>query len=109
MKNSGIDNLKLRTSWGKLGNNSIGNYEYIPTYASGFEYSFGNKLASGIVQSLSNSALTWETTTSTDIGLELAVLDGRLTFETDWYNKVTDGILYKAPVYATIGNKSAPY
>ena len=109
MKNSGIDNLKLRASWGKLGNNSIGNYEYIPTYASGFEYSFGNKLASGIVQSLSNSALTWETTTSTDIGLELAVLDGRLTFETDWYNKVTDGILYKAPVYATIGNKSAPY
>ena len=68
MKNSGIDNLKLRASWGKLGNNSIGNYEYIPTYASGFEYSFGNKLASGIVQSLSNSALTWETTTSTDIG-----------------------------------------
>lgn len=109
MKNSGIDNLKLRASWGKLGNNSIGNYEYIPTYASGFEYSFGNKLASGIVQSLSNSALTWETTTSTDVGLELAVLDGRLTFETDWYNKVTDGILYKAPVYATIGNKSAPY
>lgn len=109
MQNSGIDNLKLRASWGKLGNNSIGNYDYIATYASGFEYSFGNKMSSGIVQSLSNSALTWETTTSTDIGLELGVLDGRLTFETDWYNKVTDGILYKSPVYATIGNKSAPY
>ena len=42
MQNSGIDNLKLRASWGKLGNNSIGNYDYIATYASGFEYSFGS-------------------------------------------------------------------
>ncbi len=109
MKNSGIDNLKLRVSWGKLGNNSIGNYEYQSTYATGYAYSFGNSLASGIVSTLSNDALTWETTTSTDLGLELAVFNSRLTFETDFYNKVTDGILYKAPVYATIGNKSAPY
>lgn len=109
MKNSGIDNLKLRVSWGKLGNNSIGNYDYQSTYATGYAYSFGNSLTSGIVSTLSNDALTWETTTSTDLGLELGVFSNRLTFETDFYNKVTDGILYKAPVYATIGNKSAPY
>jgi TonB-linked SusC/RagA family outer membrane protein len=109
MQNSGIDNLKLRVSWGKLGNNSIGNYDYLSTYASGYQYSFGNKLTPGIVSTLSNNALKWETTTSTNIGLDLAVLRNRLTLETDIYNKVTDGILYRAPVYATIGNKSAPY
>lgn len=109
MKNSGIDNLKLRASWGKLGNNSIGNYDWQSTYATGYQYSFGNKLTSGMVSTLSNSALTWETTTSTDVGLELGVFKNRLTFETDFYNKRTDGILYKAPVYATIGTKGAPY
>ena len=109
MKNSGIDNLKLRASWGRLGNNSIGNYDWQSTYATGYQYSYGNKLTSGMVSTLSNEALTWETTTSTDVGLELGVFNNRLTFETDFYNKVTDGILYKAPVYATIGNKGAPY
>ena len=109
MKNSGIDNLKLRASWGKLGNNSIGNYDWQSTYATGYQYSYGNKLSSGMVSTLSNEALTWETTTSTDVGLEFGVFNNRLTFETDFYNKVTDGILYKAPVYATIGNKGAPY
>lgn len=109
MENSGVDNLKLRASWGKLGNNSIGNYDYQSTYGSGYQYSFGNKLAPGIVSTLSNDALVWETTTSTNVGVEFGILGNRLTFEADIYNKVADGILYKAPVYATIGTKSAPY
>lgn len=109
MKDSFIDNLKLRASWGRLGNNAIGNYDYQSTYATGYLYSFGGTQTSGIVASLSNNLLEWETTTSIDAGLELGVLRNRLTFEFDYYNKVTDGILYKAPIFATIGNKSAPY
>lgn len=109
MHHSGIDNLKLRASWGKLGNHSIGNYDYQATYASGFAYSFGGRQASGIVSSLSNNLLEWETTTMSDVGLELGILDNRLTFETDFYNKVTDGILFRAPIFATIGIKSPPY
>lgn len=109
LKGTWVDNLKLRLSWGKLGNNSIGNYDYLSTYASGYSYPFGGKLASGTVSTLSNDLLEWETTTSFDVGLEFATLKNRLTFEADYYDKQTDGILYKAPVYATIGNKSAPY
>ena len=109
LKDTWVDNLKLRLSWGKLGNNSIGNYDYLSTYASGYSYPFGGKLASGAVSTLSNDLLEWETTTSFDVGLEFATLKNRLTFEADYYDKQTDGILYKAPVYATIGNKSAPY
>lgn len=108
MKDTGVDNLKLRASWGRLGNHAIGNYEYLATYASGYLYSFGGKQSPGIVASLSNNLLEWETTTSTNVGLELGVLRNRLTFETDIYHKVTDGILYKAPIFATVGNKSAP-
>lgn len=109
LKGSFVDNLKLRASWGKLGNNSIGNYEYLSTYASGYSYPFGNKLTSGTVSTLSNVLLEWETTTSTDVGIEFSTLRNRLSLEVDFYNRLTDGILYKAPVFATIGNKSAPW
>ena len=109
LKNSFVDNLKLRASWGRLGNNSIDNYEYLSTYASGYSYPFGNKLTSGTVSTLSNDLLEWETTTSADLGLEFATLRNRLSLEVDLYNRLTDGILYKAPVFATIGNKAAPW
>ena len=109
MKGSGIDNLKLRASWGQLGNNGIGNYEYLSIYAAGYSYPIGGKLQAGSVASLSNSLLEWETTSSADVGIELATLRNRLTFEADYYDKTTDGILYKAPIYMSIGNKDAPY
>ena len=108
MKNSGIDNLKIRASWGKLGNNSIDEYEYLSTYSTGYEYPFGGAQKSGIVATLSNDLLEWETTTSYDLGIELGVLRNRLTFEGDIYDRITGGILYKAPIYATIGDKTAP-
>lgn len=108
MKGHGFDNLKLRASWGRLGNNSIGNYDYIATYAGGYTYSFGGKQVAGIVASINNDTLTWETTTTANVGLDMAVLGNRLTMELDAYHKLTDGILYAAPIYATIGNKAAP-
>ena len=109
MKGSGIDNLKLRASYGMLGNNSIGNYDYLATYASGYSYPFGGSLAAGTVATLSNDLLEWETTTSIDAGIEIATFRNRLTFEADYYDRLTGGILYRAPVYATAGNKTAPY
>ena len=108
MEGSGVDNLKLRASWGRLGNNSIGNYEYISTYSTGYNYSFGNKLTEAMVATVTNEALEWETTETTDVGIDFAIFNNRLTLETDYYNKHTYGILYAAPIYATVGNKSAP-
>lgn len=112
MEDSGVDNLKLRASWGMLGNNGIGNYDHISTYASdGIAYPLGpnDALQTGLVSTLSNDMLGWETTTSYNIGVDFGIFDNRLTFEADLYDRITDGILYRAPVYATIGSKSAPY
>lgn len=111
MKNSGFDNLKIRASYGKLGNNSIGNYDYQSTYASSITYPLGgsDSLTSGIVGTLSNNSLTWEVTTSYDLGLEMGVFNNRLTLEADIYDRFTDGILYKGAIPATVGTKSAPY
>lgn len=114
MRHSGVDNLKLRASWGRLGNNSITNYEYLALYETesknkeGYLYSFGNKQTTGLVATINNSTLTWETTEQTDLGLEIGVLNNRLTLEADVYNRLTYGILYNAPIYATIGTKEAP-
>ncbi len=108
MKGSGFDNLKLRASWGKLGNNSMGDYPYQATYAAGSEYSFGGKQVSGLVGTLSNTLLHWEETATTDVGVEVGILRNRLTVEADYYNRYTSGILYAAPIYATIGAKSPP-
>ena len=108
MKNSGFDLLKIRASWGRLGNNSIGNYEYQSTYDAR-NYSFNNVLYNGLAVGLhANNALRWETTTSTDIGLDMGLLNNRLTAEIDLYNKVTDGILYRPTIYLTAGVATAP-
>ena len=98
MRGSGFDNLKLRASWGQLGNHSVGNYDYISKYASGYNYPLGGNLQPGYVYSLSNDSLHWETTTTTDIGLDLGVLENRLTAEFDFYDKSTDGILSTAVI-----------
>lgn len=104
-----LSNLKLRASWGKLGNNAIGNYDYIATYATGYQYVFGGTLSNGMVATQSNDLLEWETTRSTDIGLDAGFLNNRLTAEIDWYDRHTSGILYRAPLHLTVGNKTAPY
>ena len=109
MQGSGIDELKLRASWGKLGNNSIGNYSYQSTYSSGYSYAFGEKLGGGMISTLSNTLLEWENTMTTDIGLDFRTFGNRLTVEADIYDKYTSGILYKPTISATIGKKTSPY
>lgn len=109
MKNTGIfDNLKVRASWGTLGNNSIGNYAYQSTYASA-NYTFGQELTSGLAASVfANNNLTWESTTIANLGIDMAILSNRLTAVIDCYQKKTDGILYRPTVFLTAGTKTAP-
>lgn len=107
MADSPFDNLKLRASWGKLGNNSIGNYDWQATYGAS-NYSMAGKKISGLaVGTVANNNLRWESTTTTNIGLEFALLRNRLTAEIEVYDKLTDGILYRPTIYFTMGNKTA--
>ena len=108
MKGLPIDNLKLRASWGKLGNNAIGNYEWQAVYNSA-KYAFGGSLNNGLaITSISNNLLEWESTAITNIGIDFATLRNRLTFEAEFYNKVTDGILYRPDMYMSLGTASGP-
>lgn len=103
-----FSNLKLRASWGKLGNTTSGYYEWQATYG-GVNYSFDGNVYDGLRQGkIANPLLHWESSVSTDIGLDVAFLNNRLSLEADYYSRVTKGILASPSVYMTMGTVSAP-
>lgn len=103
-----LDNLKLRLSWGKLGNNSIGNYEWQSVYSAA-TYPLGNALANGIaITSIANEALEWESTAIANLGIDFGFFGGRLDGTLDVYNKLTDGILYRPDMFMVLGNATGP-
>ncbi|QDH79754.1 TonB-dependent receptor [Echinicola soli] len=99
-----LDDLKLRASYGELGNQNIGIYPYQDILVFTGAYPFDNSdLATGIAQTrLSNNAIKWETTKITDIGLDLMVLNG-LNLTVDWYRKETSDILRSSQLTGVVG------
>ena len=101
---SWINNLKLRASWGKLGNQNVGNYPYQNLLSLGQNYTFGGALASGArVTTLANGNITWEKTQVTDIGLDADFFNGKLGLVFDYFNKTTSDILYNITVSSVLG------
>lgn len=91
-----FDNLKLRIGWGQLGNQSIGNYKYEKFYFSSTNdarYQFGNEFYNAIRPTGVDPNIKWETTTTTNVGLEFGLFDSRLSGSLDYYNKVTTDLL----------------
>ena len=86
--------LKLRASYGKVGNNNIGDYTYLASLNTS-NYVFGNQVTPGkSLSGIGNIGLTWESTTSYDLGLDLDLFNSRVSFTYDYYWKKTDGLLY---------------
>lgn len=104
-----IDTLKLRASWGITGNNNSGNYAWQSTFDAVNVVAAGRERAGLITNVLGNTNLVWETTYTTDAGLDYGFFDNRLTGEFDFYVKNTSGILYRPTLYVTMGNVSGSY
>lgn len=109
-KNSGLsnvfDNLKLRASYGVLGNQNIGVYPYQQTYNLGHDYPFGNPAAlqSGAYMSVyNNPEITWEKTAITDIGLDFSLFNGAFSGTVDYFYKYTSDILAPVEVSSIMG------
>ena len=93
-----IDFLKLRASWGQLGNQNIGNFEYARKLSLNEYYTYGGVANPGVGQStLGNSNLTWETSTMTNFGLNFNLKNG-VYGEFDIYKRNTKDILYNVGV-----------
>lgn len=101
---SNVDNLKLRASWGQLGNQNVGTYPYQNLVDLGQNYSFGGTLATGAATTrLSNPDITWETTAVTDIGLDGTFWKGKLDLVLDYFDKRTTGVLYTIATSSVLG------
>lgn len=102
-----IDELKIRLSYGKLGNQEISNYPY-QDILSQANYAFGSGLSPGVyVTRLTDKSLVWETTEVFNVGLDYSMLNDLLGLSLDVYRKNTTDILYTQPIPASVG-LSAP-
>ena len=86
--------LKLRGSWGQLGNDNVAAFQYLTTYSYGSNYAFGTSTAQGIQQTgAPNPAITWEVATTTDIALETRFWEYLLGVEVDFFYTKRSNIL----------------
>ncbi|MCM0383938.1 TonB-dependent receptor [Bacteroides fragilis] len=93
---SWFSNLKLKASYGVLGNNNIGNYPYQSVYALGSNYVFGGVYTQGAaVTTYVDPNLKWERTRTYDFGIETAFFNNSLTFNASYFHRKTSDILYK--------------
>lgn len=116
-----LDFLKIRASWGQVGNQNIDNYQYLaPMKISNTHYLFGSGYSDATAASqlatnwgaypsrLANEKIKWETSEQTNIGLDARFLRGRLSMNFDFYTKDTKDWLVRAPILATAGT-GAPF
>jgi TonB-linked SusC/RagA family outer membrane protein len=98
-----FDDLKLRTSYGRTGNQNIGNYNALALLGNTV-YTFGGTRGTGFApSSLANPDLRWETTDGVDGGVDATFLRGRLTVTADYYYKKTHDMLYTVPIPMSSG------
>jgi TonB-linked SusC/RagA family outer membrane protein len=99
---------KLRFSWGKNGNQNIGQFQYVALISSGNSYQFGAGEEASTINGVkpsgtANPDLKWEESEQTDMGLDLGFFNNVLTFSTDYYVKNTNGMLKTMPIPSYIG------
>jgi TonB-linked SusC/RagA family outer membrane protein len=105
-KNDLISNLKLRTSYGLTGNSEIRSYDYLDLLGSNAAILNEARVPGTGLGRLANPDLRWEKTAQADIGLELGLLNNRITLEADYYYRKTTDMLLSAPVPRTSGYSS---
>jgi len=101
-----IDNLKLRATWGELGNQNIGRYPYQQVITLGLPYVIGTSKSlqpGAAVTDYPNQEITWESTRIIDLGVDLSVYKGLLGIEADYFNKKTSDILYSISISKVLG------
>lgn len=90
-----INSLKLKASYGKLGNQEIGNYPYQSVYNLGYNYSFGGSMSQGVaITTAVDPTLHWKETKTTDFGIEGNLWNGLLNFDVTYFYRKTTGILF---------------
>jgi hypothetical protein len=110
-----LTDLKLRTGWGKLGNQEVPNLQYLSPINTNSAYGWGldpngigHVIPGATVMGIPTPALQWEKTTTFNIGLD-AIIAKNLSFSIEYYNKLTDGILQTMTIPGSVGATQLPY
>ncbi|MFC6997329.1 TonB-dependent receptor [Rufibacter roseus] len=106
-----INLLKLRASWGKMGNQSVPLYSYLSTVNTGssYQYAFGNTIQPGAaITNYNDPDISWESTTSYNAGLDVMLWNGKIGMTADVFKRRTSGILRPVGIPAQIGNLGGP-
>ncbi|MEQ6122514.1 SusC/RagA family TonB-linked outer membrane protein [Reichenbachiella sp. MALMAid0571] len=101
-----FSDLKLRASWGQLGNQQIGSdFPYVSSIALGSSnYVFGNTVFTGATQNvLANEAIQWETTETTNFGVDASAFKNKLNLTAEYYIRKTNDILLQIPIPLNVG------
>jgi len=107
---SWLENLRIRAGYGAIGNQEIGLYAYSDRISPYYNYPFGGVSGSGYAQNaLGNRDLQWETSFQYNGGVDVELWKGALAFSLDYFYKVTDNMLVKAPNPPSVGYAAAPW
>ncbi|MDB4949034.1 MAG: TonB-dependent outer membrane protein SusC/RagA [Gemmatimonadetes bacterium] len=105
----GLDYLKLRGSYGSLGNQDIGDFQYAASIVANQSYPFGTTIGSGSTQtSLANPDIRWQSQKQTNLGLDFNLLGNALAINADYYVARSSGLLVQAPIPWSLGATGAP-
>ncbi|GAL82137.1 TonB family protein [Algibacter lectus] len=97
--------MSLRAGWGQVGNENVAPYTTFPTITINSTYAFdgANVVPGSAPDGYGNPDLTWETTTQTNVGVDLGLFNGGANISLDYYNKTTEDLLLDVPVPDTNG------
>ncbi len=100
-----VNMFKVRASYGVLGNENIGEYQYMATMnRNNMTYSFNNTPVTGsAISTYVNDNIAWEKKKTTNVGIDLAMFNNRLEFTAEWYKNRSEDLLYGVPVPAQAG------
>nr|WP_320058969.1 TonB-dependent receptor [uncultured Bacteroides sp.] len=100
-----ISDVKIRGSYGQLGNQNIGDYLYSSYINSNMPYNFnGTKVTGGLQTSVVSESIKWEVKTTTNIGVDMNMFNGAIDFSAEYYNSKTKDLLVGVPIPFTVGS-----
>jgi len=104
-----LSDLKLRGSYGEVGNDRIGDYRYQATIDGDYRYNYnGNTTTASTVSALANGALRWETVKMTNIGADFGLFSDKLRGSIEWFQNNSEGLLLSVPIPQSLGLDGAP-
>lgn len=102
---SAVSQLKLRASYGKLGNDNIADYQFQSVINSGIVYTFNDvRYTGGLQTSVVSEKIKWESKTITNAGFDATFMNGKFDLTAEYYNTKSEDVLVGVPIPATVGS-----